>query len=199
MSSVAMPRSDETRQEVAAAPVRVQADAQEGEADGRALAGDAQVAREREARAGAGGDAVDGGDDGLRHRRSADDLAHRRTSASKRAMSSVSSSSLHDLDVAAGGERAAGTGDDDAAHLVVGLELLRARWSRSSRIVPDERVQPFGPVDADPADGAVALDQEWRRSCGFHLHDGRDALADADAHGREAVAAARRRSSCTAW
>ncbi len=61
----------------------------------------------------------------------------------------------HRLDVGAGGEDLVGAGDDDAAHVGVGIESLQLAGELFHQL-RRERVARLGPVEAQQGDVAVA-------------------------------------------
>src|SRR6185369_11745906 len=65
---------------------------------------------------------------------------------------------LHLLDVGAGGKRLFTAGHDDAADLVVGLEVVDGGRD-FTKDAERQRVQYFRPVQRDDADRAFALDE----------------------------------------
>src|SRR5213076_1992299 len=90
------------------------ADAGKGGAKPRRSAGDAQIAREREAEPGAGDRAVDRGDDHLWHRPQEERQAVRLAQPLGAVLEGLSlAARVHRLDVAAGAPAAPRSGDDD--------------------------------------------------------------------------------------
>ena len=66
---------------------------------------------------------------------------------------------LHLLDVGAGGERLFAAGEQDAADLVVGLEVVDGRRDLAKH-AERQCVEHFRPVQRDDADRALALDND---------------------------------------
>src|SRR5439155_25048648 len=63
------------------------------------------------------------------------------------------------VDVAAGGKRAAGAGQDDAADRIVGVEALH-RVVQLADQPPVHRIEFVGPVQGDDADAVFRFDQD---------------------------------------
>ena len=66
---------------------------------------------------------------------------------------------LHLLDVGAGGKRLLAAGHDDAADLVVGLEVVD-RGGDLAEHAERQRIQHLRPVQRDDADRALAVDED---------------------------------------
>ena len=117
---------DEPRQEVAAAPVRVQADAREGLAEAGLVRGDPQVARERQVEPRPGGDAVHGRD---RRHRQGRQPCHGSAPRLEQGPQLLEARSpflepRHVVHVPAGAERTAGPGDHQHARSRIGGHAL---------------------------------------------------------------------------
>src|SRR5437773_1190678 len=148
------PEPHQPGQEPARAAVEGEPDAHEDEREARALRREANVGREREARAVPGRHPVDGGDDGLRH---APDGADDRVVSPLDQVAGERRGRL--LQVRAGGEGAARAGQDDGAH---GRVLARRRQpaveAGDQRLV--ERVAPRGAVQGERQHAGIeALEQ----------------------------------------
>ena len=123
--------------------------------------GDADVAAQRQVHPGAGGRAVDGGDDRLRRipHGQQRQVAIRRDLLAQRPLAPTFLGLVHGLDVAAGAEALARAGDDDHAH----VRIVAALEDGVVQIVTQsvaERVQALGAIQREGGDAVLELEEQ---------------------------------------
>src|SRR4051794_2713837 len=147
--------ADRTRQPLGAADARDGAERDFGLAEFRGVGGNDDVAHHGEFAAAAERIAADGRDGGFAA--SGDAAAANRGEIAGEHVDEAFR--LHLLDVGAGGECLFAAGEQDAADLVVGLEIVDGRRDLGKH-AERQRVEHFRPVQRDDADCALALDND---------------------------------------